>query len=189
MHTYFVSNGFAVKIGKADDVARRVKQLQTASQHTLKTLFVIDRDCEKEMHEYFAAYRTSGEWFTLPKDFHDFFHQQQNGDGFDIVCKAQSLYHDGGDYKGSSVKMSEELTCPICQFNYQHFELTKFAVYDGKDDYRAAPLLKLYSGGFRGDAVRIPIRGECGHRWALILGLHKRDTIITAGRALEADYL
>lgn len=69
---YFVLNTHcsAVKIGRAKDVDKRLKSLQSASPVRLKVLKIIDtkagkeaKNLEKSLHERFAHLRLTGEWF------------------------------------------------------------------------------------------------------------------------------
>ncbi len=59
--------------------------------------------------------------------------------------------------------------CPVCGFNYQHAD--GVTEVDGGDMYEAG-------WGGRGDLIRIPFWGECGHTWDLCLGFHKGDTFL-----------
>ena len=65
MLTYFIQGVplSPVKIGRAIDVASRLKSLQTGTPHELRTLLVLDGDREMEMHDRFARHRIRGEWF------------------------------------------------------------------------------------------------------------------------------
>jgi hypothetical protein len=64
---YFIRSGNdgPIKIGRARDVARRVRTLQTASAAPLVLLGVIPGDgkVERRLHRRFAANRIRGEWF------------------------------------------------------------------------------------------------------------------------------
>lgn len=68
------------------------------------------------------------------------------------------------------------INCPVCgcsespssPIDYQHFEKPEYI--DGEDDHKA------WSG--RGDLVRIPFWGECGHCWYLCIGFHKGNSFI-----------
>jgi len=62
-----------------------------------------------------------------------------------------------------------ELCCPVCSSTYQHMESPQMS--EGHDAHKAN-----WSG--RGDLVKIPFSGECGHQWFLCLGFHKGDTLI-----------
>lgn len=55
--------------------------------------------------------------------------------------------------------------CPVCQFEYVHFEP---ATFQSSDDYSA--------WGGRGGALRIPMWCENGHSWVLRFGAHKGYT-------------
>ena len=68
------------------------------------------------------------------------------------------------------------LNCPICAssgssigpIDYQHFDKPEYN--DGLDHYKA------WIG--RGDLIRIPFWGECGHRWFLCVGFHKGQSFV-----------
>jgi hypothetical protein len=55
------------KIGKADDVRRRVANLQTGCPYPLEVVNVFDggERLEGEMHEWFGHRRVHGEWFEI----------------------------------------------------------------------------------------------------------------------------
>ena len=65
MFTYIIQGdpGTPVKIGRTEDVDRRLADLQTANPMTLRVLFIHDGDCEAELHRLFAEDRIQGEWF------------------------------------------------------------------------------------------------------------------------------
>ena len=65
MNTYIVQGSplAPVKIGKAEDVECRVRQLQTGHYTRLRVLLVLDGDHERELHERFSEERLCGEWF------------------------------------------------------------------------------------------------------------------------------
>ena len=66
---YFIQAGEngPIKIGRSNDVEKRLKQLQTASAEKLKILWVYDADNDKEteieLHEELKSERINGEWF------------------------------------------------------------------------------------------------------------------------------
>jgi len=68
------------------------------------------------------------------------------------------------------------INCPVCRcdestsgpIDYQHFERPEYT--DGNDNYEA------WSG--RGDLIRIPFWGECGHCWYLCIGFHKGNSFL-----------
>lgn len=67
MHTYFASNGVAVRIGRAENLARRLKQLRhTYRNPRIVYLTTIDSDCADEMRDLFARFRCSNKWFAPP---------------------------------------------------------------------------------------------------------------------------
>lgn len=53
--------------------------------------------------------------------------------------------------------------CPICGHDYTH--AAEPLVLDSEDRYLA------WAG--RGDCIKIPFEGECGHRFVLCIGYHK----------------
>lgn len=65
---YFVQSehGGEIKIGRADDVARRLAGLQTGRPDKLVLLAAAQGTLqqERELHERFAAFRVKGEWFS-----------------------------------------------------------------------------------------------------------------------------
>jgi hypothetical protein len=69
MPVYFIRAGDTgpVKIGWADDVEARRKQLQVSNHALLRIIRTIEcgRQAEGWMHEYFAARRLEGEWFQF----------------------------------------------------------------------------------------------------------------------------
>jgi hypothetical protein len=72
--TYFIQrvpNG-PVKIGRANNVKRRLDQLQTASAEQLVIRGVITSDREKELHERFRDKRMAGEWFRCDDELETF---------------------------------------------------------------------------------------------------------------------
>lgn len=74
MNTYIVQ-GFPltpVKIGKAEDVERRITQIQTGHYTRLRVLLVLDGDHERELHERFSEYRLVGEWFMWSEKIEKF---------------------------------------------------------------------------------------------------------------------
>lgn len=62
---YFISNGEAIKIGRARDVGVRLKVLQTASARPLVLIASVEGGPahETKAHVDLAPYRLSGEWF------------------------------------------------------------------------------------------------------------------------------
>jgi hypothetical protein len=80
---YFVQgyNG-AIKIGWADNVDRRVAELQSASPVELKELGRMHGSNvkEKELHTRFARYRIRGEWFEPAEELLEYIkHNTQRG--------------------------------------------------------------------------------------------------------------
>lgn len=64
------TNGHAVKIGRSDDVARRLAEIQRMSPVKLEVLWQVQAggDLETALHRRFKARRTHGEWFDFGDD-------------------------------------------------------------------------------------------------------------------------
>lgn len=65
-NVYFLQCGKLLKIGKADDVAERLSQLQTGNPAELKLVAVLTKvlpSVERMYHQAFAPWRERGEWF------------------------------------------------------------------------------------------------------------------------------
>ena len=77
MFTYFIQGHplTPVKIGRARDVADRLRSLQTGSPITLRVLLTLDGDREAELHERFREWRFQGEWFLWCPAIQDFIRQ------------------------------------------------------------------------------------------------------------------
>ena len=65
IYTYFVTGAGLVKIGRAVDVERRFKALQSSSPVRLKLIHSIEGDYESMLHEHFKEKREHGEWFKV----------------------------------------------------------------------------------------------------------------------------
>lgn len=67
-----LTDTMTVKIGQADDPAKRLAALQTASPYVLDLLCFFPNEgnqAERALHAKYARYRLSGEWFRLPSVF------------------------------------------------------------------------------------------------------------------------
>ena len=70
VYLIYSESNHAIKIGRAKNVEERLKSLQTAHPYPLKVLKTLKVsggkaaiDLEKQLHQRFADYRLSGEWF------------------------------------------------------------------------------------------------------------------------------
>lgn len=72
--TYFIQGdtGGNIKIGKAKDVPKRLKDLQCGSGSRLVLLAVLKGDRESRLHQQFSSSRRHGEWFAPTRDLIDF---------------------------------------------------------------------------------------------------------------------
>lgn len=79
VYTYFVQGckGGPIKIGKAIDPKKRLKELQTGHPYRLIQLLVLKGDRESELHARFAQTRCNGEWFEQSEDIHQFIKENQ----------------------------------------------------------------------------------------------------------------
>jgi hypothetical protein len=67
VHTYFASNGVAVRIGRAENLARRLKQLRSTYRNPhIQFLTTLDFDCAEEMRGRMARFRCANKWFAPP---------------------------------------------------------------------------------------------------------------------------
>ena len=77
-YVYFIQDKMSnmIKIGKANDVEKRLKQLQTSCPYELELLSYIpgDESLEKDIHKKFSEYRHRGEWFMPKKEIFDYIH-------------------------------------------------------------------------------------------------------------------
>ena len=64
------------------------------------------------------------------------------------------------------------LLCPYCNDTYIHQENDPIRL-EGNDKYDAG-------WGGRGDVLKVPFWGECGHRFGLCFGFHKGNTYVWA---------
>jgi len=77
---YFIKQGNYVKIGRARNVKRRIRRLQTASPVKLELIHTkesnSDQRTEKSLHNKFKADRVEGEWFNISKKMKRFLLKQ-----------------------------------------------------------------------------------------------------------------
>lgn len=72
---YFITDGTFTKIGKADDVNKRLRELQTGNPKKLSVKLSIEGDEveEKKLHQIFNRRRMVGEWFIIDFDYDEEF--------------------------------------------------------------------------------------------------------------------
>ena len=68
---YFITDGMFTKIGKAEDVNKRLRELQTGNAKKLSIKLCIEGDEveEKKLHRIFERRRMVGEWFIIDFDY------------------------------------------------------------------------------------------------------------------------
>lgn len=75
-YVYFIANRAqsAVKIGYSASPQARLSNLQTSTHNKLELLaaFEGDMQTERQLHQRFAAYRLTGEWFQLAPEIEQF---------------------------------------------------------------------------------------------------------------------
>lgn len=64
---YFITDGDCIKIGKANDIYKRLSLLQTSTYRDIKIIKVINGDIkiERELHLYFNDVHVKREWFRI----------------------------------------------------------------------------------------------------------------------------
>lgn len=65
--TYLIQQGNYLKIGYTSNLKNRLKQYDTHNMY-YKLLYVINGNCEKELHEMFKEYHYKKEWFHKNKE-------------------------------------------------------------------------------------------------------------------------
>ena len=92
---YFIQQGIdgPIKIGTTDNVNKRLLSLQTGSPHKLRLIGTMDGDEEKEkqLHNFFSAYRLSGEWFSPDRTMFDYIFTSITGVDFPAQCTGLDL--------------------------------------------------------------------------------------------------
>ena len=67
------------------------------------------------------------------------------------------------------------LACPVCR-NFESIDVDIFQHFSKPEYIKGFDAYKAWIG--RGDLIRIPFWGECGHCWSLCLGYHKGSSFI-----------
>lgn len=69
---YFVTDGYAIKVGMAASLPNRIKQLQTGNPREIKALYIIPADnqtmalaIEGSIHKELSSKQLLGEWFNI----------------------------------------------------------------------------------------------------------------------------
>lgn len=64
---YFIQAGDFVKIGRTRNIKRRIDQTQVHCPFPIQLIGTIegDKDVEREIHDMFKPYQSTGEWFNL----------------------------------------------------------------------------------------------------------------------------
>lgn len=70
--TYLIQQGNYLKIGYTSNLKNRLKQYDTHNMY-YKLLYVINGNCEKELHEKFKKYKEKTEWFKYNDEIIEYF--------------------------------------------------------------------------------------------------------------------
>lgn len=118
MFTYFIQGQplTPVKIGKAINVQKRLRSLQTGSPVELRVLATLVGDRELELHCRFSKYRVFGEWFSWSNELSEFIASECLSTGAAAAVCSMNLYCSD---------------CERAEFNKWHF-----ALYDSADALR-----------------------------------------------------
>jgi hypothetical protein len=71
MHTYVFACGGAIKVGRATNIKRRLRQVQLMNPLPVALLGTVDTDIERKAHvalEYAGIPHIHGEWFKDSRD-------------------------------------------------------------------------------------------------------------------------
>jgi plasmid stabilization system protein ParE len=81
-YIYFLRLGDTIKIGRAVNVERRIRELQVAHPNTLKLLAVVPAHIalETELQRRFSALRVNREWFRAEEPLLAFIERVQRGE-------------------------------------------------------------------------------------------------------------
>jgi hypothetical protein len=63
---YFIECNNHIKIGRSENVQKRLKELQTGNNENMRLLYIIEQveeTFETFIHEICSRYRENGEWF------------------------------------------------------------------------------------------------------------------------------
>lgn len=72
----------------------------------------------------------------------------------------------------------QQLKCPVCGYEFVHFETPSIKHSDNYDAWEG-----------RGDAIRIPMWCEGGHKWDLRVGFHKGQSFMDVENVREEKEL
>jgi hypothetical protein len=114
--TYAVSNGGHIKIGRAQDVLKRIASLQCASPYRLKVICIADGDIEKRTHEHLERenlQRLVGEWFEDTRRLRDELWRL----GFKACAHAEEDHRDQELLNAYSRGRDEGFTAGIAHWN------------------------------------------------------------------------
>ena len=95
MVTYIIESSGYIKIGKAEDLKRRLCDYDLHNP-CYKVIFVIDGDCEKYLHKVFSSKRVRSEWFSLSDSDINWIKSNEK----DLIDKENSNRNAEGIYTG-----------------------------------------------------------------------------------------
>jgi hypothetical protein len=107
-NVYFLKAGNYIKIGKANNVQKRLRMLQIGNHNHLEVLLEIPMNddesahkLEKKFHTWFYLYRTRGEWFRYARVIQSVIEEIKNGDIENALPALDVAYRF---FSGSDVK-------------------------------------------------------------------------------------
>lgn len=131
MDTYFIYNSETqhVKIGRSENVKRRLANLQNANSARLKLIGTIPMDCEKEWHEEFKRYRGYGEWFLLVEPLLQALRERVNRR---FEAPARKVRQQKVEQQQTVQTEAPALFTPVifkqCSHCHKHLDITHFGV-------------------------------------------------------------
>lgn len=138
MSVYFIEaiGAHRVKIGYADDPAKRLPQLQTGCPYNLQLLFSIpgDRDTERQYHDKYSHLRVSpsSEWFYFDAELKQLIdaaimydlHHPEKHEGLPvlrgILTNLTKCYFENADGITESRDAYLQIWCPECYRHHRH---------------------------------------------------------------------
>lgn len=101
IYTYIIQDiiqGY-VKIGFSRNIEARLKRMQTDNANSLRLIGLIEGNCEKILHNTFAASKIKGEWFECNEELHDWLKKEFNKKDMIRNFKIKKEYPKGWLYR------------------------------------------------------------------------------------------
>lgn len=118
--TYFIQAGpdGPIKIGLAEDVEQRLKELQTGCPDDLRLIGRMDGNHEKNLHQHFKQFWIRGEWFRPDVRIMAFIveHAESCGKVESLVVAARNVVRA---YEGMNEEISEMWMLVVSAFSFK----------------------------------------------------------------------